>query len=423
MDQNVYSSFENISTFLKEHSKPTPPFRPFHNSIVTIPILVSRNNFKIQIETLLCIQRADIYTRQQRLLGRDLSLIITVKVVENCHESKLSEEERRLILERIQNFGIDLESVYFLDDDREYYESFQLFIVSTLRRRNLIKQEPSYVCNVPFQRNTLVKFYLRSVTLPSLLQPYRDRPIYLAVTFGKAVELFKTLYIILGGPNYMYGMYETVENELIICNQETIRQLSYQQYTPEKGIYKCIQELKGSDLVDSIVFSPLLPYDVPVVTGVNFSYGSGFYYQPGLKDESVLEKFYGDTLSIMKSKTNNFKPSKTLFDTYILPHYLEKVEKRPIVVNDGNVVIELDTLMISQANHLLKSKLKENVKDEKQMELLITESFETAIVKKGLAIPIAYNQYNDDPVRIEDRWKVTFSDKQWKNRVLLQTVK
>ncbi|EGC36146.1 hypothetical protein DICPUDRAFT_78187 [Dictyostelium purpureum] len=191
--------------------------------------------------------------------------------------------------------GIDWRRSFYTSRVNKYYSSFIGWQFETLKQLGKIKYGKRYSIWSPMDNQycsnqdrlegeaevvttlTLIKLLVQELTsiLKEKLNGYKK--VYL-VSGTLRPELCYGVTNCWVLPDELYGAYEMANGDVFICNQSSIRNMSFQDLTKNRGEYPCISQFNGSDLIGTVVVPPLSihkgVYVLPMVS-MNQNKGTG----------------------------------------------------------------------------------------------------------------------------------------------------
>ncbi|EFJ52544.1 hypothetical protein VOLCADRAFT_103034 [Volvox carteri f. nagariensis] len=182
--------------------------------------------------------------------------------------------------------GVDWRRAFITTDVNPYYDSFVAWQFWTLYRAGKIIKDKRYAVYSPLdgqpcadhdrasgegvgpQEYTLIK--MEAVELKGKLEELagKGRVFLLAATLRPETMYGQTNCWVL--PEGKYGAFRGLNDEIWICTQRAMLNLSYQERTPVRGQPELLLELTGQDLIGTPVSSPHCPhphvYVLPLLT-------------------------------------------------------------------------------------------------------------------------------------------------------------
>ncbi|KAG2373833.1 hypothetical protein C9374_011718 [Naegleria lovaniensis] len=407
---------------------------------ISAPLVLLLNRSELDWKEILWLSRIDLAARFQILLGK--KVIVKLGFVHHsCYGKRWSSPEevqttRERILKQIHDFGLlrsaDIRFFNFSstndDDDinldREFYRSFVRWQLTEMKRSGKIITKPMFqylnsTNSIRYLHTALiVKMYLKkpSESCQDIVHPFLQsgKTIYLAVELRERPLSVFTISTCRIDEGESFGIFETAEtNELIICREQSIHNLSYQYITPERGKFQLLASMKGKALTGSIVHSQVVNRDIKVSAGCRRRGAAGIEsfgeIAPELQRNISSFKSQLDAL-IQRTSLTEMKRSLSPVTTILNNPTNLYNEKRVIVTLNGE-------LSRGYLMDLLTKKL-----FEKQIEKECIGTLDTLIhhnmVIKGIAFQCGYDDDNNGIVALCDHYAVDFLQKDWYRQVL-----
>ena len=361
-------------------------------------------------------------------------------------------------MDHLKQFGLctDWRRSFITTSKNPYYDSFIRWQFSTLKANDKITfgRRPAVYSildgqpcadhdrskgeGVGPQEYTLIK--LRMLEFPVEMKDVSDKDVFMvAATLRPETMYGQTNCFVL--PEGKYGVYEMPNNEYFVSSERAIKNMAYQDLTPEFGKWNQVASVKGSSLVGIPLSAPLTKYEkvytLPLLT-ISMNKGTGIV-------TSVPSDAPNDYAALMDFKTK--EDMRTKYN--VNEEWVADFEPIPIIDIPADEESKTDTIDMIAVELCKKMKIKSQ-KDIKKLDeakdIAYKKGFNNGIFSIGefkgkkvsevkdeikaqmIEAGQALNYYEPENmvvsrsrdeciVALVDQWLIKYGEEDWKNFV------
>jgi leucyl-tRNA synthetase len=188
---------------------------------------------------------------------------------------------------KILGLKVDWRRSFVTTDLNPYYDSFIQWQFHKLRSLNKIAFGKRYTIFSPKdnqpcmdhdrssgegvapQDYTLIKLKVVQEKLPEALKDFEGKSLFLVAATLRPETMYGQTNCWVH-PDLKYVVFETIKNEYFICTSRAARNMAYQGYTSQFGVFASIKELTGQDILGLQLSAPLsqneIVYSLPMMS-------------------------------------------------------------------------------------------------------------------------------------------------------------